>query len=152
MSGCSSAKCRRVCWSCGNVWITPLPLPKPPQLLENVWFRDESIFDLSGRGNRHNLRIWGKSNPAKILEYERDSAKLVVWCVMSSTGLIGPFFFRDASGNKDHRYGAKLSGRYGRSLLRNNFRWGVILLIYFVNKMELLPTLPIMWLISWTSR
>ncbi len=70
-----------------------------PQLLENLWFSDESIFHLSGRVNRHNCRIWGKSNPAEILEYERDSPKLVVWCAMSSTGLIGPFFFRDASGN-----------------------------------------------------
>lgn len=69
------------------------------EIMKNLWFSDESIFHLSGRVNRHNCRIWGKSNPSVTLEHERDSPKLVVWCAMSSTGIIGPFFFRDAKGN-----------------------------------------------------
>ncbi|CAI9719875.1 Hypothetical predicted protein [Octopus vulgaris] len=69
------------------------------QLLENLWFSDVSLFHHSGRVNRHNCRIWGKSKPTEILEHERDSPKLVVWYSMSRSGLIGPFFFRDTSGN-----------------------------------------------------
>ena len=70
-----------------------------PKLLKNLWFSDESIFHLSGRVNRSNCRIWSKSNPKAIREHERDSPKLVIWCAMSSTGLIGPFFFDHEVGN-----------------------------------------------------
>lgn len=76
----------------------PYHYQNDPQLLLNLEFSNGSVFHLSGRVNRHNCRIWGKSNPAEILQHERDSPKLVVWCAMSSTELMGPFFFHDASG------------------------------------------------------
>jgi hypothetical protein len=42
-----------------------------PQLI----FGDEATFHLSGKENRHNVRIWGLQNPQEALEHERDSPK-----------------------------------------------------------------------------
>ena len=64
-----------------------------PSILDNIWFSDEAIFHLSGRVNRHNTRIWGTENPKVIEEKERDSPKHVVWCAISASGIIGPYFF-----------------------------------------------------------
>ena len=69
-----------------------------PTLLENLWFSDESIFHLSCGVNQHNCRICGKTNPKAIGEHELNSPKLLVWCAVSSTGLIGPFFFGNEVG------------------------------------------------------
>jgi len=59
-----------------------------------LWFSDEAVLHLSGRVNRHNIQIWGTENP-KVIEKERDSLKLVVWCAISPKGIISPYFFRD---------------------------------------------------------
>ena len=58
---------------------------------DKIWFSDEAVFHLSGRVNQHNTRIWGTENPKVIEEKERDSPKLVVWCAISATGIIGPW-------------------------------------------------------------
>jgi len=39
-------------------------------------FSDEVTFHLSGKVNRHNVRIWGTENPHEIVEHVRDSPKL----------------------------------------------------------------------------
>jgi len=62
-------------------------------MLDNIWFNDEDVFHLSERANRHNTRMWDTENPKVIEEKERDSPKLVVWCTISSKGIIGPYFF-----------------------------------------------------------
>ncbi|PNF20161.1 hypothetical protein B7P43_G00613 [Cryptotermes secundus] len=56
-------------------------------------FSDEATFNLSGKVNRHNVRLWGTENPRAIVALERDSPKLNVFCAMSQTKLYGPFFF-----------------------------------------------------------
>jgi len=58
-------------------------------ILDNIWFSDEAVFHLAGRVNRYNSRIWRTENPKVIEEKERDSPKLVVWCAISSKGIIG---------------------------------------------------------------
>ena len=35
----------------------------------------------------------GRGNPHVVMEHERDSPKLNVWCVLTSNYVIGPFFF-----------------------------------------------------------
>ncbi|GBM38287.1 hypothetical protein AVEN_17730-1 [Araneus ventricosus] len=40
-----------------------------------------------------NHRIWRSENPHAIYEHERDSPKVNVFCVVSSSNLFGPFFF-----------------------------------------------------------
>ena len=66
-----------------------------PSILDNVLLRDEAVFHLSGRVNRHNTRIWETENPKIIEEKESDSSKLVVKCAISAKGIIGPYFFRE---------------------------------------------------------
>jgi hypothetical protein len=53
---------------------------------------DEATYPLSGRVNRHNLRIWGSENPHESFQHERDSPKFNVFAAMSRGKLHGPFF------------------------------------------------------------
>ncbi|KAL4104006.1 hypothetical protein QTP88_019319 [Uroleucon formosanum] len=56
-------------------------------------FSNEASFHLSGKVNRHNVRIWGTTNPHAIIEHERDSPKLNVFCAISKILVYGPFFY-----------------------------------------------------------
>jgi hypothetical protein len=58
-------------------------------------FSDEATFHLSGKVNRHNLRIWGMENPHATIEHELDSPKVNVFCAISRTKVYGPFFFME---------------------------------------------------------
>ena len=48
--------------------------------LKRVCFSDEATFHLSGKLNKHNVRIWGSENPHASRELQRDSPKVNVWC------------------------------------------------------------------------
>jgi hypothetical protein len=45
-------------------------------------FGDESTFHLSGKVNKHNVRMWGTENPRKLVQYVRDSPKVNVLCAV----------------------------------------------------------------------
>ncbi|MEL7309801.1 MAG: transposase, partial [Pseudomonadota bacterium] len=62
---------------------------------QRLVFSDESTFHLSGKVNRHNVRIWGSENPCVVVQHERDSPKLNVFCAMSVNKVYGPFFFAE---------------------------------------------------------
>lgn len=68
-------------------------------LLSSIIFSDEATFNLHGRVNRHNVRIWGSENPRATLEIERDSPKLNVFCAISERTVYGPFFFEGQTVN-----------------------------------------------------
>ncbi|PSN40954.1 hypothetical protein C0J52_19214 [Blattella germanica] len=57
---------------------------------DSLVFSDEANFHLSGKVNRHNVRIWGTQQPYVIVQHERDSAKVNV-----KSKLYGPFFFAE---------------------------------------------------------
>ena len=63
------------------------------EYLQRVCFSDESTFHLSGKVNRHNVRIWGSQNPHVVVEHQRDSPKVNVWSGLMHDRVIGPFFF-----------------------------------------------------------
>jgi hypothetical protein len=63
------------------------------KFLPRVIFSDESTLHLSGKVNRHNVRIWELQNPHTTLEHERDSPKVNVFCATAQTKVYGPFFF-----------------------------------------------------------
>ena len=46
-------------------------------------FGDESTFHLSGKINKHNVRIWETENPRELAQYVRDSPKINVFCANS---------------------------------------------------------------------
>ena len=48
-------------------------------------FGDESTFRLSGKVNKHNVRIWGTENPRELVRFVRDSPKVNVFCAVSCT-------------------------------------------------------------------
>jgi hypothetical protein len=56
-------------------------------------FSNEATFCLSGKVNRHSVRIWGMENPHASVQHERDSPKVNVFCAISSRKVYGPFFF-----------------------------------------------------------
>jgi hypothetical protein len=47
--------------------------------LNKIVFSNEATFHLSGKINRHNVRIWGTENPHETVEHVRDSPKLNVF-------------------------------------------------------------------------
>jgi hypothetical protein len=55
-------------------------------------FGDESTFHLSGKVNKHNVRIWGTKTPRELVQYVRDTPKFNVFCAVSRTKGYGPFF------------------------------------------------------------
>jgi hypothetical protein len=65
--------------------------------LDLVLFSDESTFQVCGKVNRHNCRIWDSENPHQVIEYERDTPKLNVWLGLHKHGVIGPFFFMEST-------------------------------------------------------
>lgn len=65
--------------------------------IDRLIFGDESTFHLSGKVNKHNVRIWGTENPREIVEHERDSPKLNVYCAVSKQKIYGPFFFQEST-------------------------------------------------------
>ncbi|GBM84527.1 hypothetical protein AVEN_246184-1 [Araneus ventricosus] len=64
---------------------------------DRLIFSDESTFQISGKVNRYNGRIWGTEKPSTVIEHERDSAKINVFCAISSRKLYGSFFFSERS-------------------------------------------------------
>ncbi|KAJ4452061.1 hypothetical protein ANN_03577 [Periplaneta americana] len=60
-----------------------------------VIFSDEITFHINEKVNKHNVRIWESENPHFILEVERDSPKLNVFCAVSKLKVYGPFFFQE---------------------------------------------------------
>ena len=60
---------------------------------ERLVFSDEATFHTNGKVNRHNVRIWAEENPLTIVEHERDSPKVNVFCAISKNYVHGPFFF-----------------------------------------------------------
>jgi hypothetical protein len=66
-------------------------------LSKRIIFSDEVTFHLSGNVNRHYIRIWGSEKPVAVVEIERDSPKVNVFCAVSRRRVFGPFFFAEKS-------------------------------------------------------
>jgi hypothetical protein len=57
--------------------------------LTRVCFSDEV--------NRHKVRNWGLETPRIVLENERDSPKMNVWCALMHHEVTGPFFYSECT-------------------------------------------------------
>jgi hypothetical protein len=78
-----------------------VPILEDPSNDGLIFFSDESTFYLSGLVNKHNCRFWSSSNQFVTVGEAMNSAKINVWCAMSSKQIIGPFFFDGETVNKD---------------------------------------------------
>ncbi len=68
-----------------------------PNYLTRIVFSDECFFYTNGVVNKYNARIWGTENSETVIEVPQRSTKVMVWCAMHKTKLIGPYFFRQSS-------------------------------------------------------
>lgn len=73
-------------------------MTEDPNFLKSVWFSDEAHFCLNGAVNRQNCRIWASEKPEYTNQRPLHSPKVTVWCAMSASGIIGPFWFENGSG------------------------------------------------------
>jgi hypothetical protein len=60
-----------------------------------VFFSDEAHFHLSGCVNKQNMRYWSGVNPRELHEKPLHAERVTVWCALSRTGIIGPWFFEE---------------------------------------------------------
>jgi hypothetical protein len=63
------------------------------QLVDQIIWSDESLFRMDGTVNRHNDVVWASSNPHRQIQVPNSQQSVMVWCGISSAGIIGPFFF-----------------------------------------------------------
>jgi transposase len=64
-----------------------------PTRLDRIIWSDESTFKLNGHINRHNCVYWNFDNQHHIIEKDVHLPGVMVWCAISSRGIIGPYFF-----------------------------------------------------------
>nr|ADD24484.1 Transposable element Tc3 transposase [Lepeophtheirus salmonis] len=78
-------------------------------LLENVpedalvYFSDEAHFHLTGCVNKENMRYYA-TDTSNDPELPLHSPKVTVWCAISSTGIIGPWFFEENEVKETDQY------------------------------------------------
>lgn len=63
----------------------------------NILWTDEAHFYLNGVVNTQNCRIWATENPFACVSIPLHSAKVTVWCGMTASFIIGPFFFEEVA-------------------------------------------------------
>jgi len=69
------------------------------QFLDQILWSDEAHFTLSGRVNTQNCRIWAQEHPHAFVQQPLHDEKVTVWAGMTSTFLIGPYFFQEEDDN-----------------------------------------------------
>ena len=62
-------------------------------IVDRIWFSDESHFYLNAVLNKQNCRFWGKEKPNFYHENPLHDEKVTVWAALSSSGIIGSLFF-----------------------------------------------------------
>jgi hypothetical protein len=64
------------------------------QPFENIVWSDEAIFHVDGFVNRHSYHYWAAQDPNMTVEKMQNLPKVIVWCGMTTTSVIGPYFLR----------------------------------------------------------
>ena len=66
-----------------------------PAILNKIIWSDESEFKLNGTINRHNCRYWASTNPHELIPRSQYADGVMVWCGITPSGIIGPYFFEE---------------------------------------------------------
>ncbi|XP_015793382.1 uncharacterized protein LOC107369929 [Tetranychus urticae] len=69
-----------------------LDTPDSPMDPSKIIFSDEAHFWLNGFVNRQNYRIWGSQKPELVVSKPLHPQKITVWCGLTASGIVGPFF------------------------------------------------------------
>jgi hypothetical protein len=64
-------------------------------VLSKSLFSGEATFHVHGKVNRRNVHVWGTEQPRRVVEHERNSLKVNVFCAMSKAKIYGPFFLAE---------------------------------------------------------
>jgi hypothetical protein len=68
------------------------------QFLDHLIMSDEAHFYLNRNVNKENFRYWATENPHMLHQKPPHSEKVKVWCSVSAFGVLGPYFFENATG------------------------------------------------------
>ncbi|XP_046683513.1 uncharacterized protein LOC124369534 [Homalodisca vitripennis] len=60
-----------------------------------VMMSDEAHFHLDGYVNKQNFRYWSPTNPEELHERPLHCPKVTVWCGVTKSCVIGPYFFEE---------------------------------------------------------
>jgi len=66
-----------------------------PKLSESILWSDEAVFHIGGFVNRHNCYYWAAHDPEMTVEKMQNRPKVILWCGMTATRVIGPYLLRD---------------------------------------------------------
>jgi len=72
-------------------WLLPKLLS--PQFKKHLFMSDEAHFYLDGMVSKQNCRVWGSENPHATMTHDPFAPHITVWCALSCTTLVGPYFF-----------------------------------------------------------
>ena len=65
-------------------------------LVEHILWSDKSEFKLNETVNRHDYVYWARKNLHATLPIRNTQKGVIVWCGITSTQIIGPYFFDDS--------------------------------------------------------
>lgn len=72
-------------------------LNETPDIINLLMMSDEAHFHLSGYVNKQNMRFWSTDNPRDLHEQPLHSPKVTVWCGVTRSRIIGPYFFEEGN-------------------------------------------------------
>ena len=64
-----------------------------PGLVDHILWSDECKFNRNEIVNRYNCTYWSTENPHTKFSMPNTKEWMMVWCGLSSNGLLGPYFF-----------------------------------------------------------
>ena len=67
-------------------------------IINTLLMSDEAQVHVSGYVNKQNYHYWAPNNPHDLHQHPLHSAKVTVWCAVSSHGIIGPYCSENAEG------------------------------------------------------
>jgi hypothetical protein len=73
-------------------------IERTPQFLDQLIMSDEAQIHLNGNVNKQNFRYWAAENPHMLHQKPLHSEKMTVWCSVIAFGVLGPYFFENATG------------------------------------------------------
>jgi hypothetical protein len=76
-----------------EIWLEKFQ--SDPLLIDNIFWSDEAKFNMNTTVNRHNCTYWARENPHVKFTVPNTSEGIMVWCGMTSNGLVGPYFYNE---------------------------------------------------------
>jgi hypothetical protein len=76
-----------------EIWLEKFK--NDPNLIDHIFWSDEARFDRNAVVNRHNCTYWSSENPHVKFKVSNTGQGIMVWCGLTSGGLLGPYFFKE---------------------------------------------------------